>query len=58
MNCEREGCGDPLAIHDPCSRKGCKCRSFVPQARKRNVAKLTDLTDEQIAAALRDHPRG
>lgn len=40
MDCERKGCGHPLALHNPCSR--CACRAFEPADRKEWVATLTD----------------
>ena len=43
MDCKRKGCGHPLALHDPCSAEGCKCSSFVPKARKEQLAELSDI---------------
>lgn len=40
MDCEREGCGHPLAFHDPCNK--CDCAGYQPAARKERVARLTD----------------
>lgn len=40
MDCEREGCGHPLALHDPCSK--CDCDAYEPADRKERVAMLTD----------------
>lgn len=58
MDCERKGCGHPLAVHDPCSADRCKCRSFVPVARKKRVALLTDVTDAEVARILKETRRG
>lgn len=40
MDCEREGCGHPLAFHDPCSK--CDCPGYEPADRKERIAMLTD----------------
>lgn len=40
MDCERKGCGHPLAFHDPCSI--CDCPGYEPAERKRRAAMLTD----------------
>lgn len=44
MLCEREGCGHPLAVHDPCSI--CGCPGYEPADRKARAALLTDVFDE------------
>jgi hypothetical protein len=43
MDCERSGCGHPLAIHDPCTATACPCRAYEPADRKARVAVLTDV---------------
>lgn len=41
MPCERQGCGHPLAVHDPCSI--CGCAGYQPEDRKIRAAMLTDI---------------
>ena len=42
MDCERKGCGHPLAVHDPCSVAKCNCRAYLPRDRKQRAAAITD----------------
>lgn len=47
MNCERKGCGHPLAVHDPCtamlaSGKACRCKAYTPADQKARAAAITD----------------
>lgn len=51
MDCEREGCGHPLALHDPCTVKGCRCGAYEPAGRKARVAELTDIPEPRTAIA-------
>ena len=43
MDCERKGCGHPLALHDPCSAPKCRCTAYQPADRKERVASITDV---------------
>ena len=56
MDCERKGCGHPLAVHDPCSVAKCRCRGYLPRDRKVRVATLTDVVPppRETLAALRE----
>lgn len=45
MDCERKGCGHPLAVHDPCSVLGCACTAYEPADRKSRAAAITDVQE-------------
>lgn len=68
FDCERPGCGHPLAVHDPCyavvatdDDTGepilCDCDAFVPADRKARVARLTNTDQDETDALLREAAR-